>query len=93
VRVRAERDGGVVRFVVDDEGPGVPADLRERVFEKYFRVEHERGERTPHGERARGAGIGLYLCRQVVEAHAGSVRCEAAPSGGARFVVEVPGSA
>ncbi|HEY8073715.1 MAG TPA: ATP-binding protein [Labilithrix sp.] len=90
VRVQAGRSNGAVRFVVDDDGPGVPNDLRERVFEKYFRVEHERGERAPHGERARGAGIGLYLCRQVVEAHSGLVKCEASPSGGARFVVELP---
>ncbi len=91
VHVRAAREDGSVRFVVDDDGPGVPADLRDRVFEKYFRVEHERGERAPQGERARGAGIGLYLCRQVVEAHTGLVRCEQSPSGGARFVVELPG--
>jgi NtrC-family two-component system sensor histidine kinase KinB len=87
VQLKMERENGTVRLVVDDDGPGVPSDLRERVFEKYFRVEHERGERVEH---ARGAGIGLYLCRQVVEAHDGLVKCDASPSGGARFVVELP---
>ncbi len=76
-----------VMVTVDDDGPGVPRDLRERVFEKYFRVEHVRPELM---SRAHGAGIGLYLCRQVVERHGGRVQCEASPSGGARLVIVLP---
>jgi NtrC-family two-component system sensor histidine kinase KinB len=75
-----------LHVVVDDEGPGVPEELRERVFEKYFRVEHV----SPAREHVRGAGIGLYLCRRIVEAHDGSVRCDVSPRGGARFVLELP---
>lgn len=89
VSVRLGRDGpgGRVTVVVDDDGPGVPRDLRERVFERYFRVEHVRPDAA---SRAHGAGIGLYLCRQVVEGQGGRVRCEASPSGGARLVIELP---
>jgi NtrC-family two-component system sensor histidine kinase KinB len=89
VAVRLGRDGpdGRVTVVVDDDGPGVPRDLRERVFERYFRVEHLRPDAA---SGAHGAGIGLYLCRQVVEGHGGSVRCEASPSGGARLLIELP---
>jgi len=89
VAVRLLRGGpnGSVNVIVDDDGPGVPADLRERVFDRYFRVEHLRPGAVPG---AHGAGIGLYLCRQVVESHGGRVRCEAAPSGGARMVIELP---
>jgi NtrC-family two-component system sensor histidine kinase KinB len=78
----------VVRFAVTDTGCGIAPEFRERVFDKFFRVEHER----PDGlGGARGAGIGLYLCRQIVEAHGGSIRCEAAPHGpGTRIVVELP---
>jgi NtrC-family two-component system sensor histidine kinase KinB len=84
--LRGDPDGHV-NVIVDDDGPGVPPDLRERVFDRYFRVEHLRPDTAPG---AHGAGIGLYLCRQVVEGHGGRVRCEASPSGGARLVVELP---
>ena len=57
-----------------DSGRGVPEEFRSRVFEKFFRVEHYRpgGEREP-----RGAGIGLYLCKEIVGLHGGTIRCEA----------------
>jgi two-component system sensor histidine kinase BaeS len=86
VRVSVERADGAVRLVVDDNGPGVPRELRERVFEKYFRVEQVREEHS----RVHGAGIGLYLCRQVVEGHGGRVSCDTSPFGGARFVLALP---
>src|SRR5262249_31093109 len=87
VRIAAKPSGSGVRILVDDRGPGVPSELRERVFEKYFRVEHTLPRAT---DRAHGAGIGLYLCRQIVEAHGGTARCEPSPDGGARFVIELP---
>jgi NtrC-family two-component system sensor histidine kinase KinB len=62
-----------VQVAVTDEGPGVPAAFRERVFEKFFRVEHHAAA-GPNG--VRGTGIGLYLCREIVRAHGGTVRCE-----------------
>jgi NtrC-family two-component system sensor histidine kinase KinB len=62
-----------VQVAVTDEGPGVTDEFRERVFEKFFRVEHHRGA-APN--RVRGTGIGLYLCREIVKAHGGSIRCE-----------------
>jgi NtrC-family two-component system sensor histidine kinase KinB len=81
--------GGILQIAVTDSGPGIAEEFRERVFEKFFRVEHERPERA--AGPAQGAGIGLYLCRQIVEAHGGTIRCEAPPGGrGARFVVRLP---
>ena len=68
-----------VRVTVTDTGPGIPAEYRELVFEKFFRVEHHQ---PPHQEQgARGAGIGLYLSRRVIEAHDGEIHCDAPPSG------------
>lgn len=73
---------------VTDTGRGIPSEFRERVFEKFFRVEHQMDGPT---EGTRGAGIGLYLCRQIVEAHGGIIRCEAGEAGrGTRVVFQLP---
>jgi len=62
----------LVEVTVSDTGPGVRPELRNRIFEKFFRVEHL----LPDADRgARGSGIGLYLARQIVEAHAGTIAC------------------
>jgi NtrC-family two-component system sensor histidine kinase KinB len=78
----------IVEVAVTDTGPGIPAEFRSRAFEKFFRVEHYR----PGSEEApRGSGIGLYLCKEIVEAHGGTIRCEAPPEGhGARIVFALP---
>ena len=61
-----------------DTGAGIPEEFRERVFEKFFRV--ERPEASGQAGVA-GAGFGLYLCRQIIEAHGGTIRCEAGEHG------------
>jgi NtrC-family two-component system sensor histidine kinase KinB len=81
---------GLGRITVTDTGPGIPHEFRERVFDKFFRVE-------PHLETTQGgtwgSGIGLYLCRQIVEAHGGKISCEAGDHGiGTRIVVDLPGA-
>ncbi|HEX3914448.1 MAG TPA: ATP-binding protein [Steroidobacteraceae bacterium] len=68
---------GRAQIVVSDDGPGVPAQIRERIFEPFFTT------------RARGNGIGLSIVKSVVEAHGGSV-CLAAAARGATFVIELP---
>lgn len=59
-------DGDGVEIRVSDEGPGVPADVRERIFDRYFRAEKGRGEQT-------GRGLGLAFCKVAVEAHGGTI--------------------
>jgi NtrC-family two-component system sensor histidine kinase KinB len=77
-----------LQIAVTDTGPGIPSEFRERVFEKFFRVEHQR---ATNQEGVRGAGIGLYLCRQIIEAHGGTIRCEAGDSGlGTRIAIGIP---
>jgi NtrC-family two-component system sensor histidine kinase KinB len=77
-----------VRITVTDQGPGIPEEYRERVFEKFFRVEHQLGQRS---EGARGTGIGLYLCREILKAHGGTITCEPGADGfGTRFVITLP---
>jgi NtrC-family two-component system sensor histidine kinase KinB len=80
-------DAKMLRVAVTDQGPGVPAEFRERVFEKFFRVEHQRSGGL---NGVRGTGIGLYLCREIIKAHGGSIHCEAGEGTGARFAFQLP---
>ena len=68
---------------VNDHGPGVPPDQRERIFEPFYRL-------PGASEREGGVGLGLALVKSITERHGGSVRCEDRPGGGASFVVELP---
>jgi len=88
IALRARHLDGRVSLVVEDTGPGVPPEFRERIFEKFFRVEHHRD-----GDAGvRGSGIGLYVAREIVQAHGGTLRCEERSGGGARLVVTLPAS-
>ncbi len=82
-RTRTER-GPLIRLSVEDQGPGVPASHRERIFEPFFRL-------PGASEREGGVGLGLSLVRTIAQRHAGTVRCEERQGGGARFVVELQG--
>lgn len=77
--------GRVVRLSVRDHGEGVPIGEEARVFEAFYRP-------AGRSEAAGGWGLGLALVKQIAELHGGTVRCENAEGGGARFVVELPGS-
>jgi signal transduction histidine kinase len=77
-------DAKQVMLRVTDHGPGVPAALRERIFEPFYRA-------PGASERDGGVGLGLALVKSIAQRHGGSVRCEAATSGqGACFVVTLP---
>jgi signal transduction histidine kinase len=78
--VVGEADRAVV--VVEDEGPGIPASALDRVFDAYEKVDRAGQEQ--------GLGLGLYIVRQIVEAHGGTIRAGAGPAGGASFRVELP---
>jgi signal transduction histidine kinase len=82
VRVEATREGTRVRLVISDDGPGVPAEHRERVFEPGWRAEPADGHD--------GAGLGLALSRRLAAAAGAEVTVALAPLG-ARFVVDLPG--
>jgi two-component system NtrC family sensor kinase len=75
-------DGGVV-LDVDDEGPGIPEEERKQIFDPFFTTK-------PPGE---GTGLGLWLVRQTVEGHAGSISAGASAAGGARFRLAFPAGA
>ncbi len=83
----ADEEGESFRWVeiaVEDEGPGVPPALRERIFERFGRLHDADTANVPSG-----LGIGLYLVRRIVEAMGGGIRVEDVSGGGARFVVRL----
>jgi K+-sensing histidine kinase KdpD len=88
ISVRAtSHDDRHVKIIVADEGPGIPADLRERVFEKFFRVP----ARESHDPRRGGVGLGLPIGRRLVETQAGRIWIEAPASGrGTAVVMTLP---
>ena len=82
-QLAASADGSRAVVRVNDRGPGVPAALRERIFEPFYRL-------PGASEREGGVGLGLALVKSIVERHGGRVRCEDRPGGGASFVIELP---
>jgi signal transduction histidine kinase len=83
--VVAEPSGDRVRFIVEDDGPGIPPDQRDRIFDRFQRVD---GSRT---RAAGGAGLGLAIVAAIAEAHGGRVWAAASHTGGARIELELPG--
>jgi signal transduction histidine kinase len=82
----AQLSGGRVRFTVVDDGPGIPASERERVFERFHRVDAGRSRKTG------GAGLGLAIVRAVAEAHGGEVHArDREDAGGTRIELVMPG--
>lgn len=77
--------GGRVRFTVSDDGPGIPADERERIFERFHRTDQARDRRSG------GTGLGLSIVQAIARAHGGQARASARPGGGARLELELPG--
>jgi signal transduction histidine kinase len=84
--VTIDRRGGHAVMTVDDEGPGVPADARGRIWQPYSRLA------TASASAVAGTGIGLAVVRDLVALHGGAAYVTDAPGGGARFVIEVPGA-
>lgn len=83
--VAVRRVGDDVEIRVTDQGPGIPAEERKRIFERFVRGRHAQGK------QARGSGIGLALVKHIAEAHGGRVWVEDAPGGGSVFVIVLDG--
>ena len=84
VRVGAASQGAMIRLWVEDQGPGIPEDERQRVWQRFHRMPRERNAAVP------GTGIGLSVVRELVALHGGRCLVEGADGGGARFIVELP---
>ncbi|MBV9880840.1 MAG: HAMP domain-containing histidine kinase [Gemmatirosa sp.] len=89
VAVAVDHADGRARIVVTDDGPGVPAEHRERVFEEFFRLpSHDGGDGAPAG-----TGVGLAISRRLARRLGGDLTVGAAEGGGAAFVLVLPGTA
>ncbi|MCH8911468.1 MAG: sensor histidine kinase [Chloroflexi bacterium] len=87
IRISAKTIGQMVQFSVDDEGPGVPTEGRQDVFEPFYRGT----ERSVSGKgKTAGTGLGLAVTRAAVEAHAGQIWVDSSEYGGARFSFTMP---
>jgi len=69
-----------VMLIVEDNGPGIPVDLKDKVFAPYFTTKHSKG----------GTGLGLAIVHRIVSDHGGRIAVAEAPGGGARFAIELP---
>jgi signal transduction histidine kinase len=83
VRVSAAPDDGYVRFSITDNGPGIPPEYRDRIFERYVQVPGQTAKRH-------GSGLGLTYCKMVVEMHGGRIWVESLPPGGSDFIFTLP---
>ena len=82
VRIAAELGEQLVRFYVSDTGPGIPPEYAGRIFDKFFRLPREHGKA--------GAGLGLTIAKELVEAHRGSIAYRPNPMGGSEFSFTIP---
>jgi len=81
--VSARRADGTARIVVQDNGPGIPSEDRQRIFHAFERIDWSAGG-------GRGLGLGLHIAERIVHAHDGIIRVESEVGRGTSFIVELP---
>ena len=80
VTARGRRTGGRIEILVRDDGPGLPPETAERLFEPFYTT------------KEKGMGIGLYLTRRIIEAHGGTIAVRSRPGEGTEFRIDLPGA-
>lgn len=83
IEIKAERNDGKVHIQVADNGPGIPEDARERIFQKFGQTESTR--------KGNSTGLGLTFCKLAVERHGGEIGVSNRPEGGSIFWFTLPG--
>ncbi|MGP0058190.1 MAG: ATP-binding protein [Beijerinckiaceae bacterium] len=86
IRIEAQRDQRFLTVHIDDNGPGIPADLREDVFRPFFRLDESRNQ----DEGVTGTGLGLAIARDIARSHGGDISLGDSPLGGLRATVRLP---
>jgi signal transduction histidine kinase len=82
--IRLESAGDEARLSVVDHGVGIPSGEGERIFDRFYRASNVQSITDT------GMGLGLYICRRIVEGHGGRIRVEPTPGGGSTFIVSLP---
>jgi len=82
IRAEADREHQLARLIIEDHGMGIAPEMREKIFGRF--------ERAVSENKIKGLGLGLYIVRQIVEAHGGSIRVESELGKGSKFIVEIP---
>jgi signal transduction histidine kinase len=82
IRILLQDQMESVRVVIEDDGPGIPREKHETIFQRY--------ERATTSPTIKGLGLGLYIVRKIITAHGGKIHVESAPGEGARFILELP---
>lgn len=85
VALKAETNGKLARFIIEDTGIGIPAEHLPHLFKRFYRVDHSRNRAFG------GTGLGLAICKSIVEAHHGQIDVTSQPSLGTKFTVTLPG--
>lgn len=81
VKMSLRRESGEIIFVIEDEGPGIPDDVKKRIFDKFYQHDNSR--------KQEGHGLGLPLARRIITISGGKIRAEDGDGGGSRFVVSL----
>jgi two-component system phosphate regulon sensor histidine kinase PhoR len=84
VKVKGDRDQGVVRLLVSDTGVGIPQKDLKRIFDRFYRVDKARSRETG------GTGLGLSICQWITQAHDGRIAVESKVGKGSTFTVTLP---
>lgn len=83
IRVSVRQAQGEIRLAVRDEGPGIPPEQQEKIWQRFYQVDTARGN-------DRGAGLGLSIVKQIARAHGGRMTLESAPGAGSTFTLHLP---
>jgi heavy metal sensor kinase len=84
IGVRVRGAGGAAAIEISDRGPGIPPEHRERIFERFYRIDKARSRELG------GAGLGLAIAKWAIEVHGGSIDVESGPNGGSTFRIVLP---
>ncbi|MFZ6721358.1 ATP-binding protein [Undibacterium sp. Ji49W] len=84
ISLTLKKAGGDIIIMLDDDGPGIPVEEREQIFNAFYRLDRSRDRATG------GFGLGLAITQKAIQAHGGHITVEDSPLGGARFVVHLP---
>lgn len=84
IEMRLRRNGSVLEITVDDDGPGIPEDMREDVFRPFFRLDESRNLETG------GTGLGLSITQDIVHGHGGEISLGDSAAGGLRVLIRIP---